>query len=317
METEGHPSEQSSSPFIWFYLRPLVPTPMIGVHNPLLFLQLQPQLRRRRLFSRWFIFQGKPFLSPSLMSCPQLALAHVSITSAAPSTFSSLLVLLLCECVSVHLLTRSQLCWTFRMRPLQWYRMDSLQLTVWSFTLWRGILFLHFQCLHCPGCWAGGGCSSMARLSGRCTEPCEYCDWLSSTDKVAYGTTCAQQPFSCAYGWQLADGMFFPINPRSGCFGPHAPGTVRGGGQLRETRAGRNRPSSGGGGRCHWKERERWVLKTHARQWHVKQGQAACVLCVCVRQTQAATLSRSSPHFLKHSALLPISTLPPSLSAAC
>lgn len=76
METEGHPSEHNSSPFIWFYLRPLVPTRMIGVHNPLLFLQLQPHLKRRRLFSRWFIFQGKPFLSPTLLSCPQLALAH-------------------------------------------------------------------------------------------------------------------------------------------------------------------------------------------------------------------------------------------------
>lgn len=105
----------------------------------------------------------------------------------------------------------------------------------------------------------------MARLSGRCTEPCEYCHWLSSTDKVAYGTTSAQQSFSWTYGWQLADSMFFPINPRSGWLGPHAPGTICGGGQLRKTRACRNQPPSGRGGRRHWKEREWWVIKTNAR----------------------------------------------------
>lgn len=87
METQGLPSQHSSSPFIWFYLRPRVLTLMIGVHNPLLFLQLQPQLRRRRLFSRWFIFQGKPFLSLTLMSCPQLPLAQISVTAAAPLCF--------------------------------------------------------------------------------------------------------------------------------------------------------------------------------------------------------------------------------------
>lgn len=81
------PLRNSSSPFICFYLRPPVLTLVIGVHNPLLFLQLQPQLRRRRLFSRWFIFQGKPFLSPTLMSCPQLASAHFSITITASSFY--------------------------------------------------------------------------------------------------------------------------------------------------------------------------------------------------------------------------------------
>lgn len=34
MGKEGHPSEHSSSPFIWFYLSPLAQPPMIGVHNP-------------------------------------------------------------------------------------------------------------------------------------------------------------------------------------------------------------------------------------------------------------------------------------------
>lgn len=104
----------------------------------------------------------------------------------------------------------------------------------------------------------------MARLPGRCTEPFEYCDWLSSTDKLAYGTTSAQQSFSGTYGWQLADSMFFPINPRSGCIGSHASRAVRGGGQLRETRACGNQPSGGWGGRHHRKERERWVIKTNA-----------------------------------------------------
>lgn len=72
----------------------------------------------------------------------------------------------------------------------------------------------------------------MARLSGRCTEPCEYCDWLSSTDKVAHGTASERESLSWTYGWQLADSMFFPIYPRSRCLGPYAFGTVRGGGEL-------------------------------------------------------------------------------------
>lgn len=133
-----------------------------------------------------------------------------------------------------------------------------------------GSFFL--DCLLCPWCWAGGTCSSMARLLGRCTEPCEYCDWLSSTNKVAYGTTSAQQSFSWTYGWQLADSMFFSINPRSGCFGPHASGTVCGGGQLRKTRACRNQSSSRRGGRRHWKEWEWWVIKTDAKQYWARKN---------------------------------------------
>lgn len=93
-----------------------------------------------------------------------------------------------------------------------------------------------------------GGCSSMARLSGRCTEPCELCDWLIRGDKLAYGTAGARQPLSRTYGWQLADGMFLPINSRSGFFRPHAPGTVCGGGQLRETRAFGDQPAGRRGG---------------------------------------------------------------------
>lgn len=82
------------------------------------------------------------------------------------------------------------------------------------------------------------GCSSMARLSGRCPQPqCEYRDWLSSADKVAHGAARAQQPSPRAHGRQLADGVFFPLDPRSGRLGPHAPGAVRGGGQLREAGA--------------------------------------------------------------------------------
>lgn len=188
--------------------------------------------------------------------------------------------------------------------------MDFLHLTAWSFTFWREYLFLDFQHLHCPYCWAGGGCSSMARLSGRCTEPCDYCDWLSSTDKVAYGTTSAQQSFSRTYGWQLADSMFFPINPRSGCFGSHAPGTVCGGGQLWETRACRDQPSSRRGGRRHWKEREWWVIQTNAQQRRVQREQAACMF-VCPTQTDSFTIQ-----FLKHAALFPNSALSPPLSTA-
>lgn len=163
--------------------------------------------------------------------------------------------------------------------------MDFLHLTAWSFTFWKEIVFLNFQHLRCPRCWAGGGCNSMARLSGRCTEPCEYCDWLSSTDKVAYGTTSAQQSFSWTYGWQLADSMFFPINPRSGCFGSHAPGTVCGGGQLWEARACRDQPSSGRGGRRHWKEREWWVNA---------QQRNSCMSRVCQTQNRL-------PHDTAHS----------------
>lgn len=96
------------------------------------------------------------------------------------------------------------------------------------------------------------GCSSMARLSGRCPQPqCEYRDWLSSADKVAHGAASAQQPSPRTHGWQLADGVFFPLDPRSGRLGPHAPGAVRGGGQLREARARRDQPAGGRGSRRH------------------------------------------------------------------
>lgn len=96
------------------------------------------------------------------------------------------------------------------------------------------------------------GCSSMARLSGRCPQPqCEYRDWLSSADKVAHGAAGARQSSPRTYGRQLADGVLFPLDPRSGCFGPHAPGAVRGGGQLREAGARRDQPAGGRGGRRH------------------------------------------------------------------
>lgn len=72
----GHPSEHSSSPFIWFYLRPQA-QPLYDWRTQ---AQFQPRQGRRRLFSRWFIFRGKPFLSLSLLSCPQLARARFSVT---------------------------------------------------------------------------------------------------------------------------------------------------------------------------------------------------------------------------------------------
>ena len=116
----GPPSKPSSSPFIWFYLRPLVSTHMIGVHNPLPFFLLQPQLRRRRrLFSRLFIFQGKPTLSPTPLSRPQLAIAPLLFISfytvyaflSFPLYFLPFICFLLCfplnTSASIYLL-----CWT-------------------------------------------------------------------------------------------------------------------------------------------------------------------------------------------------------------
>lgn len=84
METLGHPSQHSSSPFIWFYLRPLVPALTIGLHNPLLFLQLQPQTEEKEAFLADGLFsKGTISFSPTLPSCPQLALGLLSPTPSA------------------------------------------------------------------------------------------------------------------------------------------------------------------------------------------------------------------------------------------
>lgn len=115
----------------------------------------------------------------------------------------------------------------------------------------NGSIWTCFPLRLCRPC-RRAGCSSMARLSERCPQPhCEYRDWLSSADKVANGAAGAQQPSPRTHGRQLADGMFFPLDPRAGRLGPHAPGAVCGGGQLREAGARRDQPAGGRGGRRH------------------------------------------------------------------
>lgn len=221
---------------------------MIGLHNPPTLSPALAPTEEKEAFQQMVYFP-KETLSLTLLSCPQLASAHSPASAPTPSALLLLLFFKLCSPASADL-NMSLLNEEVTSVKAEW---------IWSFT---------FCILHCPWCWARWGCSSMARLWGRCIESR---DWLSSTDKVAYGTASAQQSFSWTYGWQLADSMFFSINPRSGRFRSHAPGTIRGVGQLRETRACRNRSPSRRACRRHWEEREWWVITTIS---------SMCAMCV-------------------------------------
>lgn len=225
---------------------------MIGLHNPPTLSPALAPTEEKEAFQQMVYFP-KETLSLTPLSCPQLASPYSPASGPTPSALL-LLFFKLCSPASADL-NMSLLNEEVTSVKAEW---------IWSFT---------FCIRHCPWCWARWGCSSMARLWERCIESR---DWLSSTDKVAYGTASAQQSFSWTYGWQLADSMFFPINPRSGCFRSHAPGTIRGAGQLRETRACRNQSPSRRACRRHWEEREWWVITTIS---------SMCAMFVCEEQT--------------------------------
>lgn len=222
---------------------------MIGVHSP----GSSPDWGRRRLFSRWFIFQGKAFLSLAPLSFPHwLWLTLLSPLLRFPlSAFS-----LFCPVVNLYLKPPPVFFFSSCFPPNDEDEtppgaQSGMFLRPWLLNPLNGSIWTCFSLRLRRPC-RRAGCSSMARLSGRCPQPqCEYRNWLSSADKVAHGAASTQQPSPRTNGWQLADGVFFPLDPRCGRLGPHAPGAVRSGGQLREAGACRDQPAGGRGGRRH------------------------------------------------------------------